>query len=372
MIEFDFIEADQPVPMKPLFVVITGLPGIGKTSASFTVDGGYCIDADLGLARAEQKRRPFTSQIKDYNTFKQMVMSDAFAAEMQRRKVKTVIIDTVGALLDDVITYYLMRQSAKNSMSGGLSLQGWGALAAEFNSLINRFFSLDLNVVAVCHAKDDEDQQTKTKTMKLAVKGGSNDIILRKADMLGFIRLHNGHRLLDFNKSEFALIAKNTAAIDPLYVPHVTAPQYDNFMQTVLDATRARMESMSAAQLAAAKAQNDFQDKCDTITELPALIALEAEVADMQAATVKAACASYLAERYAKVVLDGFEGKTAAECNAMLPKLKDHPEQYKKVIWASMSEIARRNGVNYDSKSKKFIAPESSANTTQTTADAQA
>ena len=353
----NFIEASEPIPQKPIFVVIAGLPGIGKTSAAFTAGDALVLDADLGIQRAIQKKRPVALRIEDYGQFKAALFSAEFAQTVAQRGLKNIVIDTVGALLDDVMANWLIKSDARNSRAGGLSLQGWGALQAEFGLLVNRIFDLGLNIIAVCHGKDDEDEATKSKTITLAVKGGSKEIILRKADMIGFITLQNGVRVLDFGKTANALVSKNTAALPPLAVPDADTPQYDNFVANIIEATKAKMTEASEIQLALTKAQDEFASKIAQFADLAELATLEAEIQSCEHETVRLAAQSSLANRYAELVLQGFAPASADEVNEFVAGLSEHPAAYKKFVWASLKRQAVELGYKYDSKSKSFVEP---------------
>jgi hypothetical protein len=364
---FQFIEADQPIPPKPLFLVLAGLPGIGKTSTAFTVRNAFCLDADMGVARAVQKKRPGLYTVTDYALFKGYAFSPDFEAKVKQAGIETVIIDTVGAFLDDVIAPYLIRSNHQYGSSGGLSQRGWGALNAEFNSFVNRCFSLGLNIIAVTHGKDDEDEATKNKTINLAVKGGSKDLILRKADMVGFIMLRNGQSVLDFNKSAHTLVAKNTAGLAPLALPHRDTPEYDLFLQSVLDATKQKMAEFSETQIAALKLQTELLDLISELTSLADVPQLQARIEAVDNHMVRQAALSVLAGRYAEIVLDGFEPKTAKQVNEFVKALSAHPDAYKKVIWGRLVEAAREHGFTYDKTSKTFKAVKGEPEQTETT-----
>jgi len=356
MTGFQFIEADEVVPQKPLFIVVSGIPGIGKTSAAFTAGNALCIDADLGIQRAIQKKRPLSVRISKYNDFRAQIFSPQFEVMVKERDIENVLIDTIGALLDDVIAPYLIASDHKNGRSGGLSLQGWGALASEFNLLIERFFTLGLNVIAVCHAKDDEDEATKAKLITLAVKGGSREVILRKADMVGFIQLRNGQRILDFNKSPNVFVAKNTAELAPSEVPNGETPEYLDFMSRIMQATNDRMSAMSEAQLEAVRLQTAITAKIDTLTSLADVPTLEAEINALSVETVRLGALSSLGSRYAEIVLEDFKPKNAKAVNDFVKALGAHPEAYKKIIWGRLVEAASGMGFYYDKPSKAFKA----------------
>jgi hypothetical protein len=86
---------------------------------------------------------------------------------------------------------------------------------------------LGLNVVALCHAKEEDDGQGKQ--VRLAVKGGTTDIIYRSADMMGYMYMNGKKRVINFNPTQLH-IGKNTAGIPVVEIPDVSAASYDNFI----------------------------------------------------------------------------------------------------------------------------------------------
>jgi hypothetical protein len=83
---------------------------------------------------------------------------------------------------------------------------------------------------------------------------------------------------------------------------------------------------------------------------------LQARIEAVDNHTVRQAALSVLAGRYAEIVLDGFEPKTAKQVNEFVKGLSAHPEAYKKVIWGCLVGTARECGFTYDKTSKTFKA----------------
>jgi Cdc6-like AAA superfamily ATPase len=55
---FSILDESEPLSISSLFLVLYGLPGVGKTSLSFTMPGKVLhLDPDKGLRRAVQKVR---------------------------------------------------------------------------------------------------------------------------------------------------------------------------------------------------------------------------------------------------------------------------------------------------------------------------
>ena len=353
---FTFIEPTDSIPKKPLFIVIGGYPGLGKTSVSFTADQVLHIDVDKGVERASQKKRPLTVRIQKYGDFKAYVFSQQFADEVQKRGIKAVALDTVGALLEDTVSPYLIASDSKNARAGGLSLQGWGSLQVEFNQLIERFFSLNLSVIGIAHAKEEGDDGPKQ--LRLAVKGGSNEIIMRKADMLGFITMRQNKRTLDFNPTDYQ-IGKNTAQLPAMLIPDDITPEYDNFLQTVIDKTYDRMAQLSDAQAKAVEVITYFSEKTANETDLNILAEMidPESIKDLNPA-VALQVKSIVQNRYAFVFAsERCAGKTTdEEFNTVIEDLKNFPvhKGFEVPVFTAIKSVATEQGLVYNSKDKKF------------------
>lgn len=351
---FTFIEPTDSIPKKPLFIVIGGYPGLGKTSVSFTADQVLHIDVDKGVERASQKKRPLTVRIQKYGDFKSYVFSQLFADEVQKRGIKAVALDTVGALLEDTVSPYLIASDSKNARAGGLSLQGWGSLQVEFNQLIERFFSLNLSVIGIAHAKEEGDDGPKQ--LRLAVKGGSNEIIMRKADMLGFITMRQNKRTLDFNPTDYQ-IGKNTAQLPAMLIPDDITPEYDNFLQTVIDKTYERMAQLSDAQTKAVEIIREYTEKVENESSLEVLAGLinSEELKEMPKA-VALQVKSLLSLRYSFLFCEQklADKKTAEDFEKAVEDLKAVPSDITGAVFSAMKAKALENGVIY--KDRKFIA----------------
>lgn len=260
---FSIIEANEPLSVSSLFLVLYGLPGVGKTSLSFTMPGNVLhLDADRGLRRAVQKKRPNSVEVTEYGGLYDWVMSQAFADYVAQNGIKSVAIDTAGALLDDLVAPWLIRKDMKNGNAmGALSLPGYGALKSNFKNLIGRVRSLGLNVCCLAHAK--EEGEANTRRFELAVSGGSKDAIYAISDLIGFVSIQpDGSRVINFNPTA-QNIGKNTGNLPVMTVPDAALPEYDTFLSGVIDRVFARMNEATEAQREFSEALQVWKDQLD-------------------------------------------------------------------------------------------------------------
>lgn len=278
---FSIIEPSDILTVETIFAVLYGAPGVGKTSASFTMPGEILhIDADRGLKRAIQKRRPKSVQVDQYGPFHAWVFSDAFEAYVKEHGIKSVVIDTAGALLDNLISAWLIKNDPKaGNATGGLTLQGWGALKTSFNSLSERFKALKINVLCICHAK--EEGEGNNVRFELAVSGGSKEIIYRTADLIGYVSIQGPNRVVNFNPTS-TNVGKNVGNLPVFNIPASETDKYDTFMADVIGQVTANMQAQSETQLkfaaslaewkellSAVNTPSDFDGFIKSASELP-------------------------------------------------------------------------------------------------------
>lgn len=261
---FSIIEETDALSVDVIFAVLYGLPGVGKTSTSFTMPKPVLhIDADKGLRRAVQKLRPKSAKINDYGSFFHYVMSEEFATYIQENGLKSIAIDTVGTLLDDLISPWLIRNDPKSgNANGGLSLPGWGALKTNFAALKSRFQFLNLHVCCICHAK--EEGEGNNQRFGLAVSGGSAEVIYRTADLIGFMTVQGDRRIVNFNPTS-TNIAKNVGNLPVFNIPSSETTAYDNFMGDVITQVLDNMRSQSEAQVSFNASLEEWKDILETV-----------------------------------------------------------------------------------------------------------
>ena len=110
---------------KNIIMIISGLPGVGKTTLALSAPDVLLIDADEGMARVNPEHRKDSSICKTYEE----LLEDIKAAE---GRYKTIAIDTGGALIEMMKDWAMRTEPAANKKNGGFSLQGYGVIKSEF------------------------------------------------------------------------------------------------------------------------------------------------------------------------------------------------------------------------------------------------
>jgi hypothetical protein len=254
-------KAAEPIHVDRLKMVVYGQPGCGKSSIAFTADAPLLLDFDGGAYRAANR--------KDIVQIGQW--SDAAAITKEDLDgYKTVIIDTAGRALD-MLTIDIGKSNPKAMNGGALTLQGYGVLKARFGAYLNLLNSFGLDVVLIAHM--EEKQRGDEIIERIDVQGGSKGEIYKAADAMGRVTIENGQRWLKFSPTD-AQFGKNPGQLDPLLVPAPTKPEFENFLGRAIATTKAKLNELNAAQVAAAEKQRAFREKLDSAKTAEAINAL--------------------------------------------------------------------------------------------------
>ena len=163
---------------KNLILIISGLPGVGKTTLSLSAPDVLLIDADEGMARVTPAHRKDSSICKTYEE----LLEDVKTAE---GKYKTIVIDTCGALIDMLKDWAVRTDTKASKSSGGISLQGFGVVKTEFLR-----FSAELrkkfNVIFLFHESKEKQgiAQIPRATVILSKTGKSAHLIVGLSGIL--------------------------------------------------------------------------------------------------------------------------------------------------------------------------------------------
>jgi len=242
---FKIIREDEPLEVNSIVAVIYGEPGIGKTSLAFTADHPVLEDYDGGLKRAIGRKTAL-----EFDSWDDSV---AFhnSKEFEEIAPRTLIFDTAGTMLDNYIAQYVMKKDFKNSRSGGeLSLQGYGAMKSVFRQFMADMKARKIDIIFIAHQETQKEGDTFRFVPKMT--GGSSDILLAEADMVGNMNSKSNKRSIDFNPTD-QHIGKNTAEFESIEIPHYQDEKYLTFMADLIAETKRKMMEMSKQQQEAMK-----------------------------------------------------------------------------------------------------------------------
>jgi hypothetical protein len=246
--------ASDPILVDRLNMVLYGPPGTGKSSLGFTADKPLLLDFDRGAHRAAGRKDSVPISTWDD-------VAGITAADLA--PFSTVILDTAGRALD-VLSADIIRGNPKLGRGGALTLQGYGELKARFIAFLKLLNGFGKDVVLIAHM--DEQRNGDEIIERLDVQGGSKGEIYKAADAMGRLTIKDGKRVLNFSPTD-AAFGKNPAQLEPLLVPHFQAAEFGNFLGSVIQSTKDKLNELTEEQTKAqAKleawrlAVNDLED----------------------------------------------------------------------------------------------------------------
>lgn len=259
---------------KNIIMIVSGLPGVGKTTLALSAPDVVLIDADEGMARVNPAHRKDTSICKTYEE----VLADVKAFEGH---YKTVVIDTGGSLIDMLKEWAMRNEPTANKKSGGFSQQGFGFVKAEFLRL-SAELRKKFNVIYLFHVS--KDKQNEEVFYDIVCEGSAKNLVWQPADLGAYLHIVNGERYLGFTPT-MNYNAKSAYGIKGLIkVPELAEGEPNDFLTKLFDVVKknlaAETEQLKPKQEAYNKAIADGQAILATIDApekaIPALEAIRA------------------------------------------------------------------------------------------------
>lgn len=294
--------ATDSIITKNLILVLFGQPGSGKSSLAFSADKPLLLDFDLGAQRAIGRKD--SVQIFAWEDVANLTADDLV-------DYNTIVVDTIGRLLECLIQDLAKRDPKLVRKSGELTLQGYGALAVAYKSWVNKIKSFGKDLVLISH--DKEDKNGDSSYVRLDIAGSTKQEVLKVADLLGYVYMDGNKRAIDFNPTEFHL-GKNCAGFVASEIPNYAENQ--SFLADLIGKTKDHMNAKSKEQIEKEQAFNSAIDLMNS-------------------------------------------GTTAEHFNAfMLDATIKSSAPLKKQLVA----VAKAKGIEFDKETKQFVAPESQEN----------
>ena len=229
--------AEMDFSAKNLIMIISGLPGTGKTTLALSAPGVLLIDTDEGVARVNPAHRKDASICKTYEE----VLSDIKAAE---GKYKTIVIDTCGALIEYMKDWAMRTDPKASKKDGGFSLQGYGIIKSEFVRL-SAELRKKFNVIFLFH--ESMTKVGENVFYELVVEGSARTLVYQPADLAAHLFIQTGKRYLGFTPTE-QYSAKAAYGIKGLIeVPELKEGEPNDFLTKLFARVRANLAAESAA-----------------------------------------------------------------------------------------------------------------------------
>jgi hypothetical protein len=298
------IKSTDPITVNAITVLLYGQPGSRKSSTAQTANAPLTLDFDGGIHRAFGRKD--TVQFESWND----VLT--FFAEGGANAYQTIVVDTLGRLLDMLSVAVINESTKHGNRMGGLSLPGFGVLKSRFAFWIGALRQGGKDVVLICHEKADKNGDESY--MRPDIVGGSYGETMKFADLIGYAHFFNGQRVLDFAPTDLWM-AKGPAQWKPLMLPDFAAEPH--FLANLITEAKKTMGQLS----------NDSLEMAKTVEVWKGAI-----------------LSSTTAEDFTKAVTD--------------PVLAALPKVAKAQVWDLMLTEAKAKGLAWDKKAKAFVGKE--------------
>lgn len=250
------ITADQSLQVSAIITYLYADPGLGKTSIGFTGDKAISFDFDRGAHRTGELRRGAVVPVQNWKDVADLTPQDL-------APFNTVVIDTVGAMLESIKTH-LLTTANNRQKDGSLKLKAQGLANQIFKQYVNSLTSLGKDVVFIAHAS--EDQNGDQIIYRPDLGGKNRNELYRIADIMGYLTTvttgeGKNARLISFKPSP-THHAKNSGALGgetgEVWVPDLkTNP---SFLADLITQAKAHINTLTPVQLATAKAVEELEN----------------------------------------------------------------------------------------------------------------
>lgn len=240
---------------KNIIMIISGLPGTGKTTLALSAPDVLLIDTDEGMARVNPAHRKDASVCKTYEE----ILADIKSAE---GKYKTIVIDTCGALIEYMKDWAMRTDSKASKSNGGFSLQGYGIIKSEFIRL-SAELRKKFNVIYIFHEKMIKNGDDGT-FYDLVVEGSAKEICWQPSDIGGHVFIDHGKRYIGFTPTE-QYSAKAAYGIKGIIeIPELKEGEENNFLTKLFAKVRKNLEEQNKV---VAPQKNQYEEVMASVRE---------------------------------------------------------------------------------------------------------
>lgn len=335
-------------------VLLYGDPGVGKTSFACSTPNPLLLPFDQGGALRAVSNADMV-QLASWQDAKDFVAQPVGTYV----NYDTVVVDTVGKLLDSVAEYVIAQNPAVNQQRGSsaLSMKGYGAMKSEFQQWFKQVQAHDLNLVLIAHAKES-DELTRPD-----IVGGSQTIVLQEVDAVAMLTIVNGERTAMFNPSA-RYYGKDCAGLGNYQIAELPTISFDDAgtMWHVLSSIRAAIQRNIEAIKVSKKAYLEMIEAirvnvATSETVVGALNWVLTILDESQERKLSATETAMQTKESSFQLAKKFEGATLDEeaANYCLQAILDQPllATYKD-LKAALNKAAEASGLKYNADKKEF------------------
>lgn len=146
--------------MNDHLVLLSGKPSTGKSASLMFIKD----PKGVMYLNCEGKKLPFKSQFEEYSILDPLQITEALEAAEEMKHIHTIVIDSLGLLMDMYESMYVL--PASNSM------KEWGNYAQFFKKMMQHYIAKSTkNVIIIAHTSDVMNETEMAQETLVKVKG---------------------------------------------------------------------------------------------------------------------------------------------------------------------------------------------------------
>lgn len=188
--------SEELIPHAPAVVMIYGPPNSGKTTIAATAGRTLFLDFERSLGRSD-----LVGHVEDrVDVEKWEDVKDLAADDLDG--IDTVVVDTVGEMVQKIATYVQALGGAMSNRDGSISLKGYGKVADIFQAWTNVVRNAGCNLLLTAHAKE-EMTATDEKQIRPDVMGSSLKMVTRACAAIGYATMNGGKGQVSWSPAQW-------------------------------------------------------------------------------------------------------------------------------------------------------------------------
>lgn len=225
-------DIQSPVSVK---ILVYGQPGIGKTTLGVSTPSPLLLDFDGGVHRVNPIHTVDTVQISKWEDCIEVLKEDLSS-------YKTIVVDTVGKMLDYMTTYIIKSDPKMGRKDGALSLQGYGVRKVMFVNFLKQVSTMGKHLVFVAHEREDKDGDNRI--IRPEIGGSSSGDLIKEIDLVGYMEAIGKKRTISFDPCE-KFYGKNTCGLDQV-IAIQEAGVKNVFLSTIIEQYANKLDERKA------------------------------------------------------------------------------------------------------------------------------